>query len=270
MGLDCCNPETRVYRERMIKPRAVTVLLTAGLLVFLTGCAGGTASDSDAPTASASPSAASHGGSSESASPTPTATNGPPALSTLTLTPAGVGSLTMNQPIPAEPAATAMTVWDPTYCVTDSRPEGDPWAGAWRAAYPTTTVPWTQQPTDAFTVYTQDRVKDAPLSGLIAWSPELTTATGIHPGSTLAELESAYPSFASVTQKELTDIYVVKDPDGVSGELWFEVANSAYGAAVSTSEPVEGTVLWIMVWPTSDFAPYSLTETDSLGGPCVP
>jgi hypothetical protein len=176
----------------------------------------------------------------------------------------------MGQPIATEPTATAMTVWDPAYCVTDSRPEGGPGAGAWRSAYPTTTVAWMQQPVDAFTVYTQDQAQDAPVNGLIAWSPELTTATGIHPGSTQAELESAYPSFASVTQKELTDIYVVKDPDGVPGELWFEVANSSYDEAMSASESVEGTVLWIDVWPTSNFAPYSLTETDSLGGPCAP
>lgn len=176
----------------------------------------------------------------------------------------------MNQPIAADPAMTAMAVWDPAYCVTEGRAEGDPGAGAWKANYPTTAVPWSQESTEVFSVHTQDQQQGAPLSGLIVWSPDLATPTGIHPGSTRAELEAAYPSFASVTNKELTDVYVVKDPDGVPGELWFEVANSSYGAAAASPEPVEGTVLWIQVSPTSDFAPSSLTETDSGGSPCGP
>jgi hypothetical protein len=176
----------------------------------------------------------------------------------------------MNQPIAAEPAATAMAVWDPTYCVTDGRPEGAPGAGAWKATYPTTTVPWVQEPAEAFVMYTQDQEQGSPLSGLFVVSPELSTATGVHSGSTRAELEAAYPSFDSTTNTELTDVYVVKDPDGIPGELWFEVANSSYGADAAVTEPVVDTVLWITVHPTSDFAPYSLTETDSGGSPCAP
>lgn len=267
----------------MIKSRVVPVLLAAGLLLPLTGCVGGTASGSDAsgtPTAIAtSPSSSPSGDAVQPSSPSaqasdaPEATppaSGPPALSSLTVSPAGIGTLAMNQPIPTEPTATAIAAWDPTFCVTDDRPEGDPTAGAWLSTYPTTAVPWAQQPVEAFSMYTEDRVQTAPLSGLIVWSPELSTATGIHPGSTRAELEAAYPSFASVTQKQLTDVYVVKDPDGIPGELWFEVANSSFGEISKLSTEVTDTVVWVDLWPTSDFAPYSLTETDTLGASCVP
>jgi hypothetical protein len=85
------------------------------------------------------------------------------------------------------------------------------------------------------------------------------------------ELEAACPSFTSVTPRELTDVSMVKDPDGTPGERWFEVATGSYGEAASVSESIEGTtVVWVNVHPTSGFAPYSLTETDSLGGGCVP
>lgn len=258
----------------MIKSRVVPVLLAVGLLLPLTSCAGGTASGSDAsgtPTAIAtSPSATPDAEPSAPSTPTAPPVDGPPALSSLTVSPAGIGTLAMNQPIATEPAATAMVVWNPSYCVTNSRPEGDPWAGAWVSTYPTAFVSTAPQPVDPFTVYTEDRLQASPLSGLIVWSPELSTATGIHPGSTRAELEAAYPSFASVTPKELTDVYVVRDPDGIPGELWFEVANGSYTEAAALTEPVADTVLWISVQPTSDFAPYSLTETDSLGSPCTP
>lgn len=264
------------YGEAMIKPRMVPVLFAAGLLMFLTGCADDAASDPDAsgtPTAIAtSPSATpdDEPSSTASASPTTAPADGPPALSTLTASPAGVGTLVMNQPIAAEPSGTAMAVWDPTYCVVDGRAEGDPGAGAWRSAYPTTTVPWTPEPVDALTVYTQNREQTTPLSSVIVWSPELATATGIHPGSTQAELESAYPTFESVTDKGRTDLYVVKDPDGIPGELWFEVANASFSEDAALNEAVEGTVLWFSVNASGDFEPYSLTETDSGGGLCQP
>jgi hypothetical protein len=278
----------------MMMPRTVFVLLAAGLVLAISGCVDGGTSDSGAngtPTATSSASQ-SPAAATESAEPSlpssspagaeptaPPATEtsaptqpaaGPPALSTLIVSPAGIGSLVMGQPIAAESPATAMATWDPAYCATDARPAGDPGAGAWRSAYSTTTVPWAPQPIDAFTVYVVDQVQEAALNGITVWSPELATASGIHPGSTREELEAAYPAFASVTPKGLTDVYVVKDPDAIPGELWFEVANSGYAEAVAATTPIEGLVLWIAVHPTSDSAPYSLTETDSLGGPCAP
>jgi hypothetical protein len=66
----------------------------------------------------------------------------------------------------------------------------------------------------------------------------------------------------------MTTIYVVRDPDGGTGELWFEVAKANYAPDAFPSSIVDK-VLWVVVMP-GGFAPYSLTETDSGGSPCVP
>jgi hypothetical protein len=256
-----------------IKSAAASLLLIGALLASVTGCApdASTAADS-----SSSPTATTPAATTPTSTPSVESTAGavgeaeasPPNLSALVVTASGIDSLVMGEPIPLKPETTALAVWDPEFCVTDSRPVGDPWAGAWLANYSTSTVDWAQTPVQAFTVYPAERMQDGVLSGFTVWSPELKTATGIHPGSTRAELESAYPSFISVTNKPTTDVYVLADPDGGTNEIWFEVATEAYAVDAELPSSIVGLVMWIQVVPTG-YAPYSLTETDSGGSACV-
>ncbi|HEY5231899.1 MAG TPA: hypothetical protein VIJ11_13535, partial [Galbitalea sp.] len=59
------------------------------------------------------------------AAPTPTPTT-PPALSELVLSPDGLGPLRIGFPVPDQPLASAVVVWDPTKCGT---------TGAWISRY---------------------------------------------------------------------------------------------------------------------------------------
>jgi hypothetical protein len=249
-----------------IKSAAAYLLLVSALLASMTGCttdatpAADSSSTASAPPSTSSPSA--------ETSADPAAETVPPELASLVVTANGIGSLVMGEPIPALPESTALAVWDPEYCVTESRPVGDPWAGTWLANYPETTVEWSRTPVQPFTVTPEERVQDGPVIEFIVWTPELATAAGIHPGSTRAELEAAYPSFTSVTNAPMTDIYVLADPDGGTNELWFEVATEAYATNGQLPASIIDSVMWIHIMP-SGYAPYSLTESDSRGGVCV-
>lgn len=251
----------------------MTFLLASALVLALTGCADDSVPSSDSsvggtPTSSAAtPTNTPSAGPSSSDIATP-ATDAPPALSELVVTATGIGPLTMGEPVPSPTDSRSLATYDPAFCAREDRPVGDPWAGAWRPSYPTETVEWAPRPVDAFTVYTEEAVEDEAISSLIVWSPQLATAAGIHPGSTRAELELAYPSSASDTEGPMTTIYVVRDPDGGTSELWFEVATSNYAPDVFPPSIVDK-VLWVVVMPGGN-APYSLTETDNGGGPCVP
>jgi hypothetical protein len=257
----------------MSRSSVLAVLLASSLLLAATGCAGNTPPSNDSgasgkPTSvAASPDATPSASASPTAVATPTA-DAPPDLAALVVTATGIAPLTVGEPVPSPPDSRSLATYDPSFCVREGRPVGDPWAGAWRPSYPTETVDWAPRPADAFTVYTEEAVEDAAISSLIVWSPQLATAAGIHPGSTRQELELAYPSSATVTEGQMTSIYVVRDPDGGTGELWFEVAKANYAPDALPSSIVDK-VLWIVVMPGGNAA-YSLTETDSGGGPCVP
>jgi hypothetical protein len=255
----------------MTKSTVVTILLASSLVLALSGCADDSVPSSNSSVGGTPSSSAAAPTITPSAGPTSSdapAADAPPALSELVVTATGIGPLTMGEPIPSPTDSRSLATYDPAFCATEDRPVGDPWAGAWRPSYPTTPVDWAPRPVDAFTVHTEEAIQDSAISSIGVWSPELATAAGIHPGSTRTELEVAYPSFASVTEAELTDIYVVRDPAGSTGELWFEVANASYATDVFPSSIVD-LVLWVVVMPGGN-APYSLTETDSGGGPCVP
>jgi hypothetical protein len=257
----------------MSRSSVLTVLLASSLLLAVTGCAGDTTPSNDSDASRKPTSAAASPEATPSASPSPTAVatttaDAPPELAALVVTVTGIAPLTVGEPVPSPPDSHSLATYDPSFCVREGRPVGDPWAGAWRPSYPTETVDWAPRPVDAFTVYTEDRSKDDVIGSLIVWSPQLATAAGIHPGSTREELELAYPSSATVTEGLMTSIYVVRDPAAGTGELWFEVAKANYAPDIFPSSIVD-TVLWIAVMPGGN-APYSLTETDSGGGPCVP
>ena len=252
---------------------AATILLAGVLSASVAGCSPDLVPSADSstestPAAGASP-AASTPAVDPSAGPALETASSPPDLATLVVTPDGIGSLVMGQPILALPEASALVLWDPDQCVREGRAVGDPSAGAWMANYGEGPVDWARTPVQAFTVYPENRVKDGVVDGFTVWSPELETASGIHPGSTRAELEAAYPSQTSVTHAPMTDVYVLPDPAGGTNALWFEVATEAYVANGQFPSSIVDSVLWIEIMP-GDAAPYSLTETDSGGGPCAP
>jgi hypothetical protein len=76
---------------------------------------------------------------------------------------------------------------------------------------------------------------------LRAWSSQISTATGIHAGSTVAEVKAAYPQPNYVLHNKLTDLYVI---DHGTGRMIIEVEGADGG---DLTKATIGKVLWISV-----------------------
>ncbi|HEY5231896.1 MAG TPA: hypothetical protein VIJ11_13520 [Galbitalea sp.] len=231
----------------MIAFRCAVVLVAAGLA--LSGCAPATTSAGPTSSATSTPSR-SH---TPTASPTPTR----PTLAQLVVSPNGLGYLVPGQPVPSEPAATAIVTYDPTSCVSAGGvAAGSPGAGAWIPAYPDgdstlgSRAPFDVGPVDSPTT---------PIGEVEIWSPELRTAKHVGVGSTVAELTAAYGSGLTVDRADNSDVYVL---GGTSSKLLFEVAKDASGLP---SEAI-GTVVWMRIVSASDTFLH-IANTDA-AGPC--
>jgi hypothetical protein len=226
--------------------RALVVI--AAVALALTGCAPATtAGDS-----TASPTAAT----SHTPTPSPAATK--PTLAQLVVSPDRLGYLAPGQPVPTEPAATAIVTYDATNCVSavTGVAAGSPGAGAWLPNYPDgDSSIGSRVPFDV------GAVEDAstPIFVIEIWSPELKTAKDIGVGSTIAQLTSAYGSDLTVDRADNSDVYVL---GGTTSKLLFEVAK------VDSGLPAEqiGTVVWMRIVPSGDSALH--IANSEAAGPC--
>jgi hypothetical protein len=188
-----------------------------------------------------------------------------PALSELVVSPDGLGPLLIGSPVPADGAGSLMAQWEPNYCEgLGGVVEGQPYAGAWQSAYPVATNDAVGD-RDPFGVITIDGLRDGATAAINVWSPELTTAEGIHAGSTIDELFAAYPVFDETVQSYASTIYVI---NGSTGRLMFEV-----GTTDETSDladywgDLSNTVLWMRIVVVAT-PPHGIAGGDG-GGPCI-
>jgi hypothetical protein len=203
-----------------------------------------------------------HGGAGSSSKPTPSSTaalsTGKPLLSQLVVSTNGLGNLAPGQVVPAEPAAKAIVVYNPTKCVAAAEGivAGSPGAGAWLPTYPKG-LNWSGSgfPFDVGPVTGPTE----PISEIEIWSPDLKTAKGIGAGSTVAQLKAAYGSSLTRDVAVNSDVYVLT---GAHSKLLFEVAKKAAGLPVEET----GTVVWMRIVPLAQ-TQLHIADTDS-AGPC--
>jgi hypothetical protein len=203
--------------------------LACGTLVLLAlslaGCA--PAAVSALPSSTGLPSAV--------ATPTPTATPAPtrPELGELTLSPDGLGPLVVGAVVPDQPSDVAVVSWDQAACAG---------GGEWVANYPSGPV---TGGTDAPFSFPSAKKTD-PIGFMTVWSSEIKTGSGVGVGSTVAELQAAYPDLNAPIHAEASDLYVVT---GSTGELVFEVATRVPANFPVWTKSAIGTVVWVQIQP---------------------
>jgi hypothetical protein len=188
-----------------------------------------------------------------------------PPLTDLVVSPDGLGALTIGNPVPVDGVGSLLVEWEPNYCEgLGGAVEGGPYAGAWQSAYPLA-VSAAVGEREPFGVITGDGLREGAVSAINVWSPELTTAEGIHAGSTTDELRAAYPSFDEVNQGQASTVYAI---NGANSRLLFEVGETdPAGGLADYWGDQSNTVLWMRVVPST--APAGGTAGGDGGGPCI-
>jgi hypothetical protein len=153
-----------------------------------------------------------------------------------------------------------MATYDPTYCTDAGYSVPD--AGAWLANYPTVNNPARDVAT-AFDVATVGFTQDGAVGRIFVLSPEITTAEGIHVGSTEAELLAAYPNYDEKIEGDLSNGYSVR---GTDGQLMFEIAKNSVHPGYWPAD-FDGKVVWISALADATH-PLYITAGSDAGGFC--
>ncbi len=188
--------------------RTLTAATLTALALVATGCTptGGTASPTPSPSSAApSPSVTA----SASPSPSPSASFDPhPDVADLYITTSGILPLTLGLPPATNPGA-AMILFDPDFCYSEEMglTTGD--LGRWTPNYPDWPFRLDAADTEVFRI---DILQ-----------PGITTPEGIGIGSTLAQLQTAYPSLTVGTGGIVSHVWYIQDANGT---LVFETQNA--------------------------------------------
>ena len=195
--------------------RSVTCSALAAIVLVVAAGVTGCASSDDEATAPASSSAVV----SPSPTPSPEPSASPsfdarPAVDTLILSTAGLGPLTIGLPPETNPGA-AMIVYNPDECASLSDPDGRG-SGRWVASYP----PFVDADGNEHPQFWVDANDADGVYWIDVIDPAIQTAASIRVGSTLAELQAAYPDLVAGTPGPVSQPWWVSDDVGT---LAFEV-----------------------------------------------
>jgi len=216
-----------------MKATVATLALTVAVAaVALTACTSGGSAATSSPSASTMPTA---GATPTSATPTPSPSATTADCSTDGIVPGRLGCLDTNLPVAGNPGASAVA-WEADHCS----------AGDGRFVF-----------TAAPTLVGLGGSGGGNIGRIDVYDPSLTTAEGIHVGSTAAEVAAAYPANPAVTSFSGTELVVLS---GAEGFITIELADG-WGA-----DPL--TVANIRVYATDQDANVPVYGTEDLVGAC--
>jgi hypothetical protein len=165
------------------------------------------------------------------------------------VTPDGIADLRVGHPVDAPDLVSYGAHTCPTH-------------GGWLPRYSQDTANSSGQPLDPFDVTTDDARRTGEITDEYVWSTSIRTAKGIHVGSSLAAVRSAYPTAATSTAYST----VVYEVPGSEGRLLIEVARHNDDAAGEWPAATLDTVVWMHVAPLHEKVASIAGGNDA--GPC--
>ncbi len=178
------------------------------------------------------------------------------------LEPGGLGDIRVGAPVPAVDPDPAIVRWDGTACQWEGQPaEGEPFAGYWRPVEPADTTQAPPADRDPYLLLTEWGMREGAVLS-VRVHRGVTTAAGVGPGSTRAELLAAYGgSLHLADDRGITTLYTLTEG---SDRIVFEVADDdGYG---SWEPRLVDTVLWMWA-EASERELRAIAATDA-AGPC--
>ena len=170
------------------------------------------------------------------------------------LSTAGLGPLTIGLPPETNPGA-AMIVFDPEACVGLDDPTGRG-PGRWVADYP----PFVDVEGNEHPQFWVDANDADGVYWIDVLDPAIPTAAGVRVGSTLAELQSAYPDLVAGTPGPTSQPWWVSDD---AGTLVFEVSDAEQPPGTTP-----GVVIIHVQGPRTD-PDWTAANTDLVAGGCL-